>query len=126
MLRYDRIDEMFYTDTFFSTKKAKKLSRGNTFCQIFVTDKGFLYVVPMKSKGLVPQALNQSSKEIGAPETFFLDSSGEQTSQELKQFFKNIGTALRVLEEGALWSNRSELYISLIKEGLSKDMREED
>ena len=30
MLRHDRIDEMFCTDIFFSTKKAKKSSRGNT------------------------------------------------------------------------------------------------
>ena len=80
MLRYNQIDEMFYTGTFFSTKKAKKSSRGNTCCQIFVTDKGFLHVVHMKSKGLVPKALKQFAKEIGAPEVFVLDSSGEQTS----------------------------------------------
>ena len=126
MLRYDRIDDIFYTDTFFSTKKAKKSSRGNTCCQIFVTDKGFLYVVPMKSKGLVPQAMKQFAKELGAPDAFVLDSSGEQTSQEVRQFCNNIGTALRVLEEGTPWSNRAELYIGLIKESVSKDMREAD
>ena len=49
MLRHDQIDERFYTDTFFSTKKEKKSSRGNNCGQIFVTDKG--HVVPMKSKG---------------------------------------------------------------------------
>ena len=103
MLRYDRIDEMFYTDTFFSTKKAKKSSRGNTCCQIFVIDKGFLHVMPMKSKGLVPQALKQFTKEIGSTEAFVLDSSGEQTSQEAKQFCNNIRTALRVLEGGTPW-----------------------
>ena len=67
----------FYTDTFFSTKEAKKSSRGNTYCQIFVTGKRFIYFVTMKSKGLVPQAMNQFAKEIGAPEAFFLDYSGE-------------------------------------------------
>ena len=56
--------------------------------------------MPMKSKSLVPQALKQFAKDIGAPEEFVLDSSGEQTSQEVKQFCNNIGTALRVLEEG--------------------------
>ena len=68
---------MFYTDSFFSTKEAKKSSGGNTYCQIFVSDKGFTHVVPMKSKGLVPQAMKQSAKEIGAPEAYFLDSSSE-------------------------------------------------
>ena len=67
----------FYTDTFFSTKEAKKSSRGNTYCQNFVTGKGFIYVVPMKSKGLLPQAMKQYAKEIGAPEAFVMDSSSE-------------------------------------------------
>ena len=55
-----------------------------------------------------------------------MDSSGEQTSQEVRQFCNNIGTALRVLEEGTPWSNRAELYIGLIKEAVSKNMREAD
>ena len=62
-----------------------------------MTDKGFLCVVPMKSKGLVPQALKQFAKEIGALEAFVLDSLGEQTSQEVEQFCNNIGTTLRIL-----------------------------
>ena len=32
-----------------------------------MTDKGFLYVVPMKQKSEVLQAAKQFSKEIGAP-----------------------------------------------------------
>jgi hypothetical protein len=53
MLRYKRVNEYFFMDTFFATKKAKKSSRGHTCCQLFVTDKGFVYVVPMKSKSEV-------------------------------------------------------------------------
>ena len=53
ILRYKRIDELFFMDTFFSTKKAKKSSRGNTCCQLFVTDKEFVCVVPMKHKAKV-------------------------------------------------------------------------
>ena len=41
MLRHDRINEMFYTDTFFSTKKSKKSPKVNTYCKIFVIDKEF-------------------------------------------------------------------------------------
>ena len=50
MLRYRRIKDHFFMDTFFATSKAGKSSRGNTCCQLFVTDKGFVYVVPMKTK----------------------------------------------------------------------------
>ena len=77
-------------------------------------------------KGLSSQALKQFAKEIGAPEAFVLDSLCEQTSQEVKQFCNKIGTSLRVLEEGTIWSNRAKLYIGLMKEAVNKDMREAD
>jgi hypothetical protein len=105
MLRYKRIQENFFMDTFFATSKGGKASRGHTCCQLFVTDKGFLYVVPMKSKSEVLQAVKQFAKEIGAPEAFVSDPSGEQTSNALKKFCGEIGTTLRVLEEGTQWAN---------------------
>jgi hypothetical protein len=126
MLRYKRITEYFFMDTFFATKKAGKSSRGHTCCQLFVTDKGFVYVVPMKSKAEVLQAVKQFAKEIGAPEAIICDMAGEQTSHALKRFCQEIGTTLRVLEEGTPWANKAELYIGLIKEAVRKDMKESD
>jgi len=35
-----------------------------------------------------------------------------------------IGTTLRVLEEGTPWSYKAELYIGLIKEAVQKDMKD--
>jgi hypothetical protein len=81
MLRYKRINDYFFMGTFFATKKAGKSSRGNTCCQLFVTDKGFVYVVPMKTKGEVLQALEQFAKEIGAPDAIVSDAAAEQSSQ---------------------------------------------
>jgi hypothetical protein len=124
MLRYKRIDEYFFMDTFFATKKAGKSSRSNTCCQLFVTDKGYVYVVPMKSKIEVLQAVKQFAKEIGAPDAIICDMAGEQTSQSLKKFCNEIGTTLRVLEEGTPWANKAELYIGLIKEAVRKDMKD--
>ena len=40
MLRYKRINDYFFMDTFFATKKRGKSMQGNTCCQLFVTDKG--------------------------------------------------------------------------------------
>jgi hypothetical protein len=37
-----------------------------------------------------------------------------------------IGTTLRVLEEGTPWANKAELYIGLIKEAVRKDMKDSD
>ena len=40
-------------NTFFATKKSGKSSQGPKFCQLFVANKGFAYVVPMQLKGVV-------------------------------------------------------------------------
>ncbi len=126
MLRYKRIAEYFFMDTFFATKKAGKSSRGHNCCQLFVTDKGYVYVVLMKSKAEVLQAVKQFAKEIGAPDAIICDMAGEQTSHALKSFCQEIGTTMRVLEEGTPWSNKAELYIGLIKEAVRKDLKESD
>ena len=126
MLRYKRIKEWFYTDTFFATKKGGKSSRGHTCCQLFVTDKGFVYVVPMRRKGEALHAIKQFAKEIGAPDAIVADMSGEQMSREVKHFLNDIGTTLRALEEGTPWANKAELYIGLLKEAVRQDMREAD
>ena len=52
MLCYHHIHEGFFMDTFFVTSKGGKSSRDNTCCQLLVTDKGYLYMVPMKRKGV--------------------------------------------------------------------------
>ena len=58
MLRYNRLDTHFFMDTFYATKKkGLKSTRGNTCCQLFVTDKGYIYVVPMRKESEVLLAL---------------------------------------------------------------------
>jgi len=111
-------------DTFFATKKAGESTRGHTCCQLFVTDKGFVHVVPMKKQSDVLQATKQFAKEIGAPDAMTVDHSGEQTSQAVRQFCSEIGTTLRVLEEGTPWANKAELHTGLIKEAVRKDVKE--
>ena len=124
MLRYTRIKEFFFMDTFFATKAAGKSTRGHKCCQLFVTDKGFTYVVPMRSKGDVLLAVKQFAKAIGAPEAIICDAAGENQSKELRQFCSEIGTTLRWIEEGTPWANKAELYIGIIKEAVRKDMKE--
>ena len=51
-------------DTFFATKKGGQSSRGHTCCQLIVTDKGFIYVVPMKRKSEVLLAIKQLPKKL--------------------------------------------------------------
>ncbi|CAJ1959761.1 unnamed protein product [Cylindrotheca closterium] len=111
-------------EAFFATKKGGKSARGNTCCQLFVTDKGFVYVVPMRTKKDVTLAVKQFAKEIGVPDAIVCDAAGEQTSIELRRFLNSIGTTIRVLEQGTPWANRAELYVGLMKEAVRRDMRD--
>ena len=90
-------------DTFFATKKAGKLSRGNACFQLFVTDKGFVYVVPLKSRTEVLQAIKQFAKEIGVLDAIICDEASEKKSQNIRKLLGEIGTTLRLLEEGTPW-----------------------
>ena len=111
-------------DTFFATAKSGKSTRQNICCQIFATDRGFIYDVPMKYRSDVLQTVKQFSKEIGAPEAIIADPSKEQKSKDLRQFLTAIGSTLRLLEENTPWANKAELYIGIIKEAVRKDMKE--
>ena len=124
MLQYKRIKEYFFIGTFFVTKKGGKSSHGHTCCQLFVTNKGFVYVVPMRWKGEVLPAMMQFAKESGTPNAFVANMSGEQMSKEVKAFCYGIGMTLRALEEGTPLSNKAELDIGLMKKPVRKDMRE--
>ena len=106
MLRYRRINQYFFMDTFFATKKGGTSSCGNTHCQLFVMDKGFIYVVPMKRKSEVLLAIKQFAKEVGAPDAIVSDMAREQVSQDVRQFCNTIGTVLQALEMGHLGLTR--------------------
>ncbi len=69
-------------DTFFVTAKAF-LSQKNTCMQLFVSDVGFMYVYPMKSKSEIPLAVKAFAKEIGVPISLILDIKGTQKSHKL-------------------------------------------
>ena len=75
MLPYKRIQEYFFMDTFISMKNSGNSSRDYTWCQLFVTNKGFVYLVPMKSKYEFIQAVKQFSKEVSAPESIISDAA---------------------------------------------------
>ena len=124
MLQYRRIYQYFFMDTFFVTRKCGTSLQGNTCCQLFIMDMGFIYVVPMKQESEVLLAIKQFAKEVGAPDAIVSDMAKEQVSQEVQQFRNMIGTTLQALEEGMPWSNKAELYIKLMKEAVHKDMKE--
>ena len=121
MLRYRRLNYHFFTDTFFVTKKARS-TRGYTCMQIFVSNKGFVKLYPMKNQRDYPQALRLFAKDVGAADILVCDPHPSQKSHEVKDFLNKIGTTLRLLEQNTQWANRAELYVGLVKEAVRKDM----
>ncbi len=96
-VRYWRINSKFFTDTLFATKMAKSL-RGNTCAQIFVSDKDFIALYPMKKEAEYFLALKEFSKDVGAPDVLVCDLAKTQKKGEVKDFCTQIVTTLNILK----------------------------
>ena len=90
--------------------------------QIFVSDKGFVKVYPMKSLTEYPSVLRKFAKEVGAPYILVADPHKSHASKEVIDFCNKIGTTLRLLEQKTQRGNRAELYVGLMKEVARKDI----
>jgi hypothetical protein len=125
-LRYRRlIDSVFFTDTFFVTGKAKS-TRGFKCCQIFVSDKGFIWIQLMEKIDLsnLMNALKGFCKEVGIPHTLVCDPHATQTARDVRRYLYEVGTTLRVLERGTQWANLAERFIGILKNGVRSDLAE--
>ena len=91
--------------------------------QIFISDKGYVKVYPMKSLTEYPSALRQFDKEVGAPDILVANPHKSHASKEVMDFCNKIGTTLRLLEQNTQWANCAELYVGLMKEAERKDIR---
>ena len=123
-LRYRRINTYFFTDTFYVTAKARSKPRGNIGMQIYVSDKGFVFVCPVQAERQFLDTLKLFAKEVGVPLSIIADPARAQKSKAVVQFCHKIGTTLKLLEESTQWANRAELYVGLLKEAIRKDMKE--
>ena len=90
ILRYRRIASFFYTDCFFVTNKQgqrKAMStRAFTFMKLFVSDKGYVFVVPMHSTSEFPNALLLFAKEVGVPMYLITDPNPSHKPKEVRHF----------------------------------------
>ena len=124
MLRYRHVREYFYMDTMFASKRSGATTRGNTCLQLFVTDKGFVFVCPLKRKADVPYAIKLFFKKVGIPEAIICDRGGEQIGGESKKLMRETGTIVKQIEPNTPWSNRAERYIGIFKQAVRDLMHE--
>jgi hypothetical protein len=102
---------------------AKQVIKGSHLLSTVCDRQGIFIRCTNRRKGEVLQAIEQFAKEIGAPDAFIDDKSGEQMSREVKKFCNDIGTTLRALEEGTPWSNKA-IYIGILKHSVKQDVKE--
>ena len=67
--------------------------------QLFLLDKGYIFVMETKSAIELPSALRIFSKEVGVPIYLIVDPHNSNKSNEVRKFCHKIGTNLRFLEE---------------------------
>ena len=92
----------------------------------FASDKVFVYIVPMKSRGEVHLAFNMFAEYIGVPLSLILDPLGEQNSVKVTEVCHDMGTTLKILEEFTQHDNLSERNVGLTKTSIRKDLHESD
>jgi len=97
---------MVYSDTLSTTLKS---TRNNTCAQVFVTDFDFTRVVPMKSKGDAPFALQDFIHDIGIPQK--ADDAKELTASQWKKIVNEYGIKQTHTEPYSPWQNRAEAMI---------------
>jgi len=71
-------------DTFFAAKNIKKSSHRNIYSEIFITNKGFIYIMPIKSKKEVLEAVKMFAKEIEALEAIITNAVRKENFQKIK------------------------------------------
>ena len=59
----------------------------------------------MAKEGDVLLALKLFAKDVGALEDLVTDGDRTETSAEVRKFCINVGTTLKILEEGTTWDN---------------------
>lgn len=125
-LRYKRfVDSIFFTDTMQVTGKAKS-TRGYTHVQVYVSDKGFIFIHFMTgiNQKEYLQALKAFCREVGVPDTLVCDPHPTQHSRDVKNYLAEVGTRLKVLERSTQWADLAERFIGLLKSGVRADLRE--
>lgn len=123
MLRYQHIREYFYMDTMFASSKSGATTRGNKCLQLFVTDRGFVFVCPLRTRSDMHHALRLFFKKVGVPDAIICDQGKEQIEGRSQQLMRDSGTMIRRIEPNTPWANRAERYIGMFKQGIRNTLQ---
>jgi hypothetical protein len=119
MLRYARIRNDVFTDTMFANIKSRQ---GNKCAQIFATNFGWVFAVPLMTKGDAHDALSIFLRRYGAPPAMIVDGSKEQIGKTFRQKLQEADTQLRQTEPYSPWLQAAEGAIREVKRASARLM----
>ena len=82
-----------------------------------------VYIVPLRLEREALQEIKQFAKTIVASDALIYDVARAQKSAAVRRFCNDISNTLGLLEESTPWSNKTKLYISIIKKSVRKYMK---
>ena len=82
----------------------------------------FFRCIPYEVTGGIVDCSTLVLQIVWSSNYLVVDTHRAQTSNAVKRFCNQVGTILRILEKGTPWSNRTELYIGLLKKASRKDL----
>ena len=97
--------------------------RGFICAQIFATEFGWAYPVPMTGKKDVHLAVKKVFKRYGVPPALVCDAAREQIWGEVRVLCNHSGTGLVYLKRGTHNANNAEQSIETLKQGTKSDLR---
>mmetsp|Transcript_5411 Transcript_5411/g.7980 ORF Transcript_5411/g.7980 Transcript_5411/m.7980 type:complete len:205 (+) Transcript_5411:2308-2922(+) len=103
--RYPRLNSYLYSDTLFSNTKS---IRGNQYAQLFVTDKHYCAIKPMKTKGEAGEKLNEFITTTGNPEGLITDGAKEEYHGRWGEVRKKFLLHQRQTEPHSAWQSHAE------------------
>lgn len=119
MLRYTRLRPVIFTDTMFANIKSR---RNNKCAQVFATNFGWVFVVPMTTKGDAHDALSLCLQRYGAPVAMVVDGSKEQIGKAFRRKLQQADCQLRQTEPYSPWQQAAEGAIREVKRASARLM----
>ena len=122
MLLYARVSMDVFMDKFFTAKRLCPSTRGFTCCQIFVTEFGHVFAVPLQSKAgeWINYALKKYFKDVGVPPMIICDAARDEVQGGSLLLCNEAGCQIYELAKDFPAANRAERYIKMIKDATKK------
>ena len=121
-LKEKRVNDLFYSDTFFPSEKGID---GSTCSQLFIgKDTDYMYVQPMRTESNSFQALQDFGRKVGLPKCIKTDNAKTEIGHNWTTWCRNHCIDTKFTEPHTPWQNKAERGIGDLATMVRRCMRE--